>query len=184
VSVLYHSSISFVGLGWDYRYFTIPAASLPFAAGAMVYHHQDRLKVVLQRYQGGYADFIAPVIFAVFLLNWVVGVKLKIAPEVSFYLSFLLCVLMLIVLASRPRLPWVSRRFDSFLGDFSYPIYLLHYQVGLVVISLAGWLGLSMERPSEILLVLSLPLLFLVCWGFSTIVEKPIEILREQVKRF
>jgi peptidoglycan/LPS O-acetylase OafA/YrhL len=68
------------------------------------------------------------------------------------------------------------------MGSLSYPIYLIHYQVGLVVVAFSSWIDLDYHRPSMVVLLLSLPLILLSSWIYTVIIERPIERVRRRVK--
>lgn len=94
----------------------------------------------------------------------------------------MLCALMVVVLFDRRELPFISRNADRIMGDFSYPVYLVHYQVGFVVMVLMNQFGFDFKRPEIMLAVVSLPAIFLVAWVMTVSVERPVEILRSRVK--
>ena len=60
-------------------------------------------------------------------------------------------------------------RSDAFLGDLSFPVYILHWQVGLLT---AYYFGL--EKNSFILFLASLPLLIALSVLDRTYVSGPI----------
>ena len=89
---------------------------------------------------------------------------------------------MILILADKKSLPLISKKFDSWIGDFSYPIYLFHYQVGLFVIVLFEPLGVVLQRKDLSFLLLSIPFIFLFSWLVSYSVERPIEHIRARIK--
>lgn len=179
-SVIYTIYVNMAALGWSYKYFSIAAASLPFSTGALVFHYQEELKHASGRLASG---LIAPVfIFILIGLNWWSGLLLGTQKGVSFYINYLLCAFMIIALFDKRKLPFISKRFDKAMGDFSYPVYLIHYQVGLVVMIFMNLNGFDIARPSLILAYLSLPVIFLVAWIMTISIERPIELIRSKVK--
>ena len=85
---------------------------------------------------------------------------------------------------SRSFFHLLSRTQDEIIGDLSYPIYLIHYQVGLAVMAIADSLGFNMPRPSPMLALASLPAILLVAWLITIALEHPIELLRQSIKAY
>ena len=179
-SVIYTLYANIAGLGWESRYFSIIAASLPFSTGAVIFHFREELK----RLSGSFATGLyAPLLICVLIgLNWWAGLLLDTQKGSSFYINYLLCAFMIVVLFDRRELPFISRNVDRVMGDFSYPVYLIHYQVGLVIMVLLNQYGLAVKRPEMLLALVSLPAIFLVAWVMTISVERPIELIRNRVK--
>lgn len=180
--VVYHSICVIYGLGVDYRYFSVMAASLPFATGAVIFHYKDEFLHRLNSLRGKQRDFLP--LFGVFLffLNWTVGVVFEWMGLLCFYINYVICAFIVVLLTEPNRLGYIPKKFDKFMGDFSYPIYLIHYQVGFVALLLLEFLGIELGRPSYILMFVSIPLIFLVSWLITVSLERPIEVLRAQIK--
>lgn len=180
LSVLYTVALNVIGMSWEYRYFAIPAASLPFSTGALVYHYRSRLADVTWKLFGReYAPFL---LFLMMIANWYLGGILGTLRGSGFYVNYVLCALIVISLSERQTLPFISRGFDKMMGDFSYPIYLVHYQVGLVVLAALTSMGIDPGYPQLQFAVLSLPFIFLAAWLMSRYVEIPIELVRSRIK--
>ena len=180
MSVIYTLYANVAGIGWESRYFSIIAASLPFSTGAVIYHFRDELK----RFSGPFsAGLYAPLSICVLIgLNWWTGLLLDTQKGVSFYINYLLCAFMVVALFDRRELPFISRKADRMMGDFSYPVYLIHYQVGVVMLVLLNQFGFAIKRPDLSLAVVSLPVIFLAAWMMTVSVERPIELIRSRVK--
>jgi len=166
---------------WGQRYFTIQAASLPFSTGAVIYHWREELSEKL-----GFlvTNSVVPALMMVLILgNWAVGDYLGTQRHWNFYINYALCCLMIPVLFRRTELTCISRQFDSWLGDLSYPIYLVHAPLGFML--LYGWkqLGLDIDGPGYLMFVISVMPLVGVAWLMSVGVERPIEWVRSAVKR-
>jgi len=183
VSVIYHVVATYLGLGWDYRYFTVFAASLPFATGAFIYHYKSRLLTYVGKVGGKLGEFLPFVIVFLILLNWLVGRLIDDARDLFFYINYILCACMVIALAERRALPYISKRLDKWIGDFSYPIYLIHFQVGMLVVLFLGMLGFSYKGPEVIVMIISLPFIFLFSYIFTVAIEQPIELIRAKIKK-
>ena len=180
VSIVYTLAVNINGMPWDYKYFMIPAASLPFSAGAMIFHFRTELPDKLNKMVG--EPYVAYLLVFILLANWKLGLELGTLKGFSFYLNFVICAMILISLSERRDLPFISRRFDKLMGDFSYPIYLIHYQVGLVVMVSMNWFGFKIIRPDMNLSIVSLPVIFLVAWLISRYMEQPVEAVRRRIK--
>ena len=180
LSVCYAIGVNALGLDWSYKYYVVPAASLPFSTGALIFHHRNQLVgMVESRFASGY---IPAMLFSLVMMNWLVGFLLDSLRGFSFYINYVLCVAALITLINKRSLPFVSRKLDKILGDFSYPIYLIHHQVGLVVMVLMHWVGFEFQPPEPILALVSLLFIFPAAWLMARYIEIPIELLRSRVK--
>ena len=180
LSMIYHVVAWFAG--WD-RYYSVFAASLPFALGSVLYFYRDRL---LQQWFGRAQDlspYLPLLLLLLMAINWYIGFLLTRSHELFFYTNILLCALMLLVLSSYKTLPWLSKKADAYWGDFSYPIYLIHYQVALVVMYAMQQLGMDVSRPDIGLMWATIPAVFLVAWLLMLFVERPVDQLRMKVKK-
>ena len=117
-----------------------------------------------------------------FLSNWFFAFLTKDFFGVFFYINFIVCAVIVADLSSRKSLPFVNKKLDNWLGNFSYPIYLFHYQIGLLAIVVFDSLGIKLSRPDLNLLVISLPLLFIFSWVANNVIERPIEKIRYKIK--
>jgi len=184
LSITYHLSTFLFQLNWDI-FSTIIAASLPFSTGALIFHFKNEVNVT--RYFNsllfGKHKYLPYFLALAILINWAIGYMLSQSIGLFFYTNYILCAFMVVVLADIKDLPFISRRFDNWMGDFSYPIYLFHYQIGFILIVLFAKFGISLKRPDLILMSASLPVLFLFSWIITVSLEKPIEIIRSKIKR-
>ena len=112
------SSLSFVS-----RYNGFMTSMLPFATGALLYHYKDNLKFACSPKLSLFAWIINGVVW---LWNdqypWTVGLYVSI--------FFSAWVTLSLYQAQTTRL-------DKFLGDLSYPVYLLHTSCGILILCLA-----------------------------------------------
>jgi peptidoglycan/LPS O-acetylase OafA/YrhL len=182
LSVAYHIYAYASLLGFAERYYTIFAASLPFATGALIFHYRSVLLTYVNKLKGVRYSYFPYFLLSLILVNWALGVKLRQSADLFFYINYLLCALMVNVLSERKKLPFISRKFDKLMGDFSYPIYLIHYQVGVIVIVCFGALRISFERGEMMFMLVSIPVIFAFSWLFIIGIERPIELIRSKIK--
>lgn len=170
---------------WQMRYFPIPAASLPFSIGAMIYHHRSQLQDMLN-HRGIRSPllwlFLACINFCVF---YALDLKFRTTLMISigFYINLFLmsaCVFTLL----EGKVPFISKRLDTLIGKFSYPIYLTHWQVGaLINLLFFETLGRNAYSPEGLLfLLVSTVVVFLVAIVITFAIDEPIEKLRQKVK--
>ncbi len=178
-AVAYHVYVTVAGWGPSNIYFPIPAAALPFSIGALLFLYRDRL---LSAWPYLNQRLTPHLLFLLILGNWALGFGALFPERINFYLNIALNALFILSVSTRQSLTGVSRRIDRLLGDFSYPIYLVHYQVALITMAGLSAFGLELARGDNVLAVLSLPLLFLVAWALSMIVEQPIDKLRKKIR--
>ncbi|MEM5498073.1 acyltransferase [Paraglaciecola mesophila] len=187
LSFIYHVAVGVLQLGFEHRYYTIPAASLPFSVGALIFHYRELLQTLMNKNWLTKHSFFPYFLGTAILFNWYLGRHVKQEffdlDNLFFYSNFGLCVLMIIVLKEKKSLPFISKKLDNWLGSFSYPIYLIHYQVAFVVLIGMDFLGKQYIRPNFTLMLISLPFLFLVSWLLILVLEKPIEHIRQKIKR-
>ena len=182
ISAAYHLLVTSLGLGWDYKYFYIPAASLPFATGALIYHHRDAIGTYILRHEEHFTRHLPVILLGLIVSNVLIGINLSIERSGSFYINFFLNALMISILIHYKEIPWIPKSLDKILGDLSYPIYLVHYQAGLITIACAGYFGLSLHRPDFDLFIASLPIILGLSYMFTRGIEQPIERLRKRIK--
>tara|TARA_B100001250_G_scaffold297331_1_gene258821 strand:+ start:5396 stop:6220 length:825 start_codon:yes stop_codon:yes gene_type:complete len=183
LSILYHVFALLLDLGWSNRYFTIFAASLPFSAGALIFHFKNEIIKFTDGVSSWLYGWLPFIILMFFILNWYIGYLIGSQQGFFFYTNFLLCLLMISTLLGTKKLPFISRDMDKWIGDFSYPVYLFHYQVGILVVFFAGLVGFELHRPDSLLLVVSIPVILLFSWAVSVLFEQPIEKIRSRVKK-
>lgn len=118
-------------------YASIPAGSLGFAAGAWTFHHGDAVRAKMLGVMGRMAwPLVLLGLCGAFLLPFVARRLLHIyADPVGNWGNIAFSVMLLVLLKDiRPKA--MLERADKWLGDLSYPIYLLHWQSGAI----ASWL--------------------------------------------
>lgn len=98
------------------------------------------------------------------------------------FVAFPLTILCLVLLESRRKLQWAARL--AWLGDLSYPVYLLHVPMQMMVISAerSGIIEFDEQRPGS--LAAFLGVLLLVSMGSVRWFERPVQrLIRNGVRR-
>jgi peptidoglycan/LPS O-acetylase OafA/YrhL len=181
ISLFYTLFLVLNGASFDARYHTIGAASLPFSTGAVIYHWRDKLRRQLGLLANH--DFSPAMLFVLLIINWAVAKLTGNLSLLGFYINYAICSVIMITLFHRKTLPLVSRKTDNWLGALSYPIYLIHYPLAFLFLSIYKKLGLGFEGPSILVFFISLPFLVLLSWLMAVTVERPVELLRSIIKR-
>ena len=170
-SIGYAVYINYAGLDWNYRYYSIFAASLPFSSGALIYHYNKEL-TSLPLFQ---KKFTLPLLAVLLLvIFYFISPGSKAVRVSGFYASYLLQAMMIIILSGK-KLPSAV---DQWIGYFSYPIYLTHYQAGLIISKLT-----SLARGDLKLLLMTIPLVLAISLVFIYGIEHPFENIRKKVKQ-
>lgn len=181
-SVIYHMMVLILQLGWKYRYFTVPAASLPFATGALFFHYRHECLKYITVLTGRVYRFLPYILASAILVNWGIGHLTARLTGIFFYSNYVLCAFMVAILSDRKELPGINTKFDKLMGNLSYPIYLIHYQVGIVVIVLLAASGIKLKRPDLMLMSVSIPVTLVCAWVMTITLERPIELIRSKIK--
>jgi len=123
-----------------YRYYSILAGSFPFALGATLYHFRKEIGRLSDRFAAdkyvalGLLVFIAniglPLAFAETTLS---AISVHFAFYANYAINFTLIAILMAWTSKR-----ISRRADAFWGQLSYPLYLMHLQIGFMI-SMMVW---------------------------------------------
>ncbi len=123
-------------MSWDMgsRYFPVAAASLPFSIGAAIYFMTNDALLIQQFTR---LRLSSRTIFVVMLFNclaWLIASRMEIGNlgDVGFYINIVIFALLVYSLVIGGEILSVTRKTDKIIGDYSYPIYLLHWQSGLL----------------------------------------------------
>jgi len=181
LSVIYTVYLNYIDASFGIRYHTIAAASLPFSSGAAVFHWRHDLRRLL----GPIAehDFAPMGLFFLLLANWTVASGAGGLAGWGFYINYLLCAIMIVSLFHRKSLPFVSRKWDTWIGELSYPIYLTHFPLGFLLFWGFNKLGFEFSGPNWAFFFLSMPMLLIFSWALASWIERPVELLRSAIKR-
>jgi peptidoglycan/LPS O-acetylase OafA/YrhL len=103
--------------------------------------------------------------------------------EVSFYCNLPISALLVYRILRGGQVVALSKQADKKLGDFSYPIYLIHWQVAVVVSSVVlEQVGSLKYQVLPVAWLLTTLLLVLLSTVLIRLVDKPIELLREKLR--
>lgn len=173
------------GWPWSDRYFPVAAASLPFAMGAMVYF-LSKNKTAIEKFKA--LSISAKNLFLIMLLNclaWTILSREDIGAfiDVGFYLNVALCSLLVYKLAIGETIISLNKKTDKIIGDYSYPIYLLHWQSGLIASYII--FGEALHELSYRGLISFVAALFIVIALSSILIrhlDTPIQRIRNEIK--
>lgn len=185
LSVCYVIGSYIVGLSWQDRYYPVAAASLPFSIGSAIYFVTKSNYIDKLYYKFKISSIHLYILMLTNCLAWMILSKYNIGKliEVGFYINIIICSLLVYSIVIGREIVKINKKLDKFIGDFSYPIYLLHWQSGLLVSFLI--FGESFHEYSarglislvgSILFVIIISLVFM--WG----IDKPIQRIRSKVK--
>jgi peptidoglycan/LPS O-acetylase OafA/YrhL len=172
LSVAYTAYLVAGDASFSYRYFPIAAASLPFSVGALVYHLRARQWL---------PDWPRPwAVLVVFLMMAHVVAAAWGGAEVDrlrFYANVLLAAAATHALAGMvaPRL----RRPDAWVGELSYPVYLMHYLAGLVLVML----GVAGQRGEWGFMVAGAVLTLLMAAAAAATLDPSIQAVRARIRQ-
>ncbi len=148
-------AIQFLGLAhdpWRYRFF--PFEIIFFIAGIFAY------RISLSRSKG--ARIIIPVLLLFTLFFQFIPINAK--PMILYYIIVFLAIPSLFKLTK-------NNKFDRFLGELSYPLYLCHF---LIIDIFAQTIKVNHQYLGLYTLILSVPVAIIAYY----IIQKPIEKLR------
>jgi len=183
LSVMYFASTYVLDLDYVWRYNNIAAGSLAFALGGVIYYKKEDFIAFLCKFKG----FSPLFLLFLFTLNPIIAVCIDrfLGVDVdsfSFYLNYLLNFLIISSLINQ-KIPLLSRKVDKFIGDFSYPIYLMHWQVGALVSYILYDEAVRGFTPAGLMsFTLSVILCAIFSWFVIRFVDEPIERIRAIVR--
>lgn len=170
-SVVYVLTTYAAGLPWTSRYYPIMAGSLPFAVGAGIYflsRHPTVVSVAKSR-AGGW-------LYVLLMLNTALC---SYSPgDAAYFSNLAISAALVLVLAAGGGVVPIPQRVDARLGDYCYPIYLIHLQAGIVT---AYILHGEWMTGTDVLLV-GVLMTVIGCWALLRYVDRPIQRYRNRIK--
>ena len=163
------SAIQYGGLDIGFRQSDILGgvfrALYGFFAGVVAYKYHNRL---------GHMPFYAGLICATLVV-----VSLTASVPASVRPLYDLCVLLLapgiVFISSRALVPFAFKGICSFLGEISYPLYVLHLPMALIILSLInGMIGGPEKTIIDVLVWCFVMLASLLSWCAARYIDHPV----------
>lgn len=176
-----------LGLFWHARYFSIPAGSLPFSLGALIFFlvKENKTKFIpASLVNSPFTLFLIMLAIAMFVsITITMGLPLW-AMEILFYISLMVSFLLVLSLAlGNPFTTFISKTLDKKLGDFSYPFYLLHYQAAAIASYIVlGQVVVFKGNITISTVLLTFTILLMLSFIIIKWLDKPIEKLRIKIR--
>jgi peptidoglycan/LPS O-acetylase OafA/YrhL len=164
-SAVYAASVVWRGYRIFEIYTTFQGASLSYSAGTCLYHYRDRLRFLTRPLY----PLIALAAILPFVLQLLRPYFFREDSVVPFYANVVLSAY-LVLLLSTLKAPKRIFQIDQYLGNLSYPIYLCHYNVAIVLVAVLHWPPIESYR----LLLAGLPPILLCAWLVNKYVERTI----------
>jgi peptidoglycan/LPS O-acetylase OafA/YrhL len=170
ISVLYYVlTYKFYNLA-TFRYSAIPAASLPFSIGALIFWFFEKNKF---KNDFSYIRLILYLTF--FYLNGVFG---DILGDFSIYINMSFGALIIIQLFRVKNFKFF--KIDKYIGLYSYPVYLSHY---LVLIVYTAFFSFGLIENSLKLHIYAIPLYLILLILFNFLIVEFIDIKVDKIKK-
>lgn len=182
VSVAYVFVSMAAGMPWQDRYYPFAAASLPFAIGSSIYFLTREGRLTFPYRQS------AAVLFAFMLANcavWTYASRAGIGAmgEIGFYINTVACTLLLYAIVTKQKILPITSKRDRAIGDYSYPMYLLHWQCGFIASMLMYGKPINQFTIQGLaVFLLAVPLIFSISWLFIKLIDRPVQRIRTQYK--
>jgi len=186
ISVSYVLITFFLDCPPGYRYFPIPAGALPFSIGGLIYYVSPSEKWIYYFKILKLSTNKLLVAMIINMLLWQLMYHvLNNRPilELGFYLNIIICATLIYSIVVGGNMSFISKRADAFIGDLSYPVYLMHWQVGLLVsFILFGSPLHGFSTNGLISLIVSIPVVILLSIVLIYLVDHPIQAIRQRIK--
>jgi len=112
-------------------------------------------------------------------INYLLNLNYQTPHTYGFYINLTLCALLILFL-SEIRSNYIN--FDKSIGNLSYPIYLIHYQCGIIAFQLLYLFDLKYHKGDFIFFTTSIIITFVFAYIISTTVEQKIETIRNKIR--
>jgi peptidoglycan/LPS O-acetylase OafA/YrhL len=160
----------------SFRYSAIPAASLPFSLGALLYWFIYKFKI---KFRSKY-NFLAIVFFLI--LFYGNGIYAKMFGDISIYLNMGIVFFLILALFNFKCSNFF--KIDKYIGYYSYPIYLIHFTVLILYSGLTdfgnieNWFKLE-SKAFPIYFIL----LFIMCFILVHFIDINIDHYKNRIKK-
>ncbi|MCP1621651.1 acyltransferase family protein [Pseudomonas nitroreducens] len=184
-SMVFMLTTHVLGLGYGYRYDFIFAGTLAFSLGAMIFHYQELLNSFISRHN---KSALTTGVLTLLIMNCAAALifgregMANTVAVICFYTNYILNATLIILLINTTA-PTRFKKLDKILGDFSYPLYLMHWQVGFVCSMLifgAPINGSSIPGIQNFIVTLFVSLV--LCNLIVKSIEVPIQRIRGRLK--
>jgi peptidoglycan/LPS O-acetylase OafA/YrhL len=186
-SMVYFFLSYILDLNGVHRYGTIFAASLPFSLGALIFFYKEQILSLLRKNKISSPIFLL-IIYVLSTLFFVINSLYKpfsisyYVGEVGNYLNIFITLLIIVSLYFRGN-EIFSKRIDKIIGDYSYPIYLVHWQCGLIasfILFESPTRGLSIKGVESF--ILTLIFVFIIASVLIALIDMKVSLVRNRVK--
>jgi len=174
-SCLYSSYLLIGDASFSYRYFTIPAASLPFSLGALLFYIEPNPLAK--------KNYLKIIILSILIIsNYFISLFFNVLESFGFYINLFLSANIIFTLSHIKTKNKLLKKYDLLIGNLSYPIYLVHYQCGILSLLIFSYLNFDIEKGSNIFVLSSLIICLLLSHLIAIFIENKIEDLRNKVR--
>jgi peptidoglycan/LPS O-acetylase OafA/YrhL len=185
LSAIYMATTHWMQSGSNFRYEALTAGSLPFAAGATLFHCENVLLKWLSWFRTAGGLSVLAILFLLNCLGGCLVILFSLNESLGYlfyYLNLLFSFLLVFALAKGLPFP-ISRKIDTAIGDYSYPVYLIHYPAGLAVsMLLFGEPRRGFHPDGFIVMCASLPVCFILSYLVIRLVDHPVQRVRQNLK--
>lgn len=166
VAALYHAYLLQTGAHWTAAYAPVPAAILPFAAGAICFWARRHI-----------GDHNSSSAFAVAIAAWLANLLLNVVTPIDTVVTTYTNILVscAVVLAYPANVTPTSST-DRWLGDIAYPAFLSHWMIGYLVSYATG-----LSRGAALFAV-SLPVIIAIASCMTWVTGRAVDPLRDRVR--
>jgi len=187
-SGMYYAISIILGLNEGYRYGFLLAPSLPFSLGALLFFYKLEVFTFIKKLRISspitmVCIYIANAMFFTLNSYYLPFSFSEYLGGIGKYFNIVLSLFVVASLFYRGE-DFLSKRFDKIIGDYSYPIYLGHWQAGLLASFLlysSPSTDLSVESVHVFLVALII--ISVVSYILINTVDKNISLIRNRFKR-
>jgi peptidoglycan/LPS O-acetylase OafA/YrhL len=132
LSILYYVGTYYFYDIATYRYSAIPASSLPFSIGAVLFWVKN-IRFVNSGFTQNVIFISTLTLLFFFNVIYVADSGIVFFSEMAIYINYILASCLIIILF-KININTKLKRLDTYIGYFSYPIYLSHYLISALYI--------------------------------------------------